>query len=73
MSRFDPLPTDTYEAGTRRGIAYGIGTVFGITVLLVFATIWWKSSGINDALGVLSAVIGVLGTVTGYFFAKGDE
>jgi len=73
MSSFDPSISDSYDAGTRRGIAYGIASVFAITVILVFVTMWWKNSASKDALAVLTAVIGVVGTVTGYYFAKGDD
>lgn len=72
MSLFDPIGIDGYEAGTRRGIAYSIAAVFGLTVALVFATFWWHSHESEHALAVLSAVVGVFGTVTGYYFAKGD-
>jgi hypothetical protein len=72
LSAFDPAGIDSYEAGTRRAIAYAIAGVFVVTVVLVFATLWWHSSASKDSLAVLAAVIGVVGAVTGYYFAKGD-
>jgi hypothetical protein len=72
LSSYEPAGSDYYETQIRAWIAYAIFTVFAITVLLVFATLWWWDQASKEALAVLTAVIGVVGTVTGYYFAKGD-
>jgi hypothetical protein len=73
MSAQDPSGVDSIEASTRRWLALSLSGVFVITVFFVFATLWWFDAESKDALAVLSAVIGVLGAVTGYYFATGDS
>jgi hypothetical protein len=74
MSTQDPtFGAAEVDASTRRVIAYGISLVFGIAVLLVFLTLWESDDAAQTtALSALTAVVGVFGTVLGYYFAKGD-
>jgi hypothetical protein len=70
MSRFDPQGATPYVERSRLLIALAIAFVFGSTVVLAFVTFWSHQEASKEALAVLSAVIGVLGAVTGYYFAK---
>ena len=74
MSVHDPymLPPGT-DASTRRWIAYGICAVFATAMFLVFLTLWLgDNADTKGALALFASVVGVFGTVIGYYFAKGD-
>jgi len=74
MSGLDPSTSPArIDASTRRSIALGVSGVFAMAVVLVFITLWASSDEASKgALAVLSSVVGVFGTVLGYYFAKGD-
>jgi hypothetical protein len=74
VSSYDlDLETAKADASTRRLIAIGISAMFAVAVVLVFVTLWFSDDTAQKAsLAVLTSVVGVLGTILGYYFAKGD-